>query len=139
MWVERRLELISRAERMRALLLVGRACLRRVLQDRTDDKRVPFEHRPKVRLKNIKTRQYRSQLPNSFYTYPDGRTVVLVYGDIIVEHEFDEPARFKAEVQSLQMQGVKQVDILLGVLKIIVGLTSFAIFLKLLLLLKILI
>ena len=69
----------------------------------------------------------------------DGRTVVLVYNDIIVEHEFDEPAKLNAEVQSLRMQGMKQVDILLGVLKIVVLLTSFAIFLKLLIALKALI
>ena len=124
---------------MRALLLVGCACLRWILQDRADAKRVPFEHRPKVRLKNIKTRQYRSRLPNSFYMHLDGRTVVLVYNDIIVEHEFDEPAKLNAEVQSLRMQGMKQVDILLGVLKIVVLLTSFAIFLKLLIALKALI
>ena len=121
---------------MRSPLSAVCAWLRRILQACTDDESVPIDQRPTVRLKNIKTRQYRSRLPNSFYMHLDGKTIVLVYGDTFIEHEFDDISQMHAEVQFLQSNGVKKVDILLGFLKLTVFFALFAIFLKMILFIK---
>lgn len=115
---------------MRALRLVDFAWLRRCLQACTDDQSVPIDQRPTVRLKNIRTRQYRSQLPNCYFMQTDGRTIVLVYGELFVEHEFDDPSVLSEEIRALRASGVKKVDILLGLLKVFIFIALFVVLLK---------
>nr|WP_278116418.1 hypothetical protein [Mesorhizobium sp. WSM4875]WIE94793.1 hypothetical protein P9270_030165 [Mesorhizobium sp. WSM4875] len=115
---------------MRDILAIAAALARRAAQVPSGYQRVPFEHRPVRRFKNIPVRQRLRGGPNSFYLSPQGNSVVLVYDDELVEFEFDDMSMLREQVRLLETLKVRRSDFLEGLAKIIVTLGVIVVFLQ---------
>lgn len=104
---------------MKARLLAASTWLRRTIENCTDGSNVPIDQRETVRLKNIRTRQYRSRPPNSFYMHGDSKAIVLVYSDSFAEFEFDSIDKMEDEIDYLRSQGIREIDFKRGFIRLI--------------------
>ena len=115
---------------LKDIFAIAAALARRAAQIPLIHQRIPFEHRPMRRFKNIPVRPRRTGGPNSFYVSPQGNSVVLVYDDELVEFEFDDMSMLRTQIWQLENLKVRRVDFAEGLVKIIVILAMLVVFLQ---------
>jgi len=109
---------------------IAAALARRAAQTPIDCQRVPFEHRPVRRFKNIPVRQRGTDGLNCFYWGVEGNSLVLVYDDEIVEYQFDDTSMLRTQARQLEALKIRRVDFAEGLAKIIATLAVLVVFLQ---------